>query len=71
MFDLDMKDMMFGQQKEAHGKTWVVVRYIRDGFYLAADSEAEFPAEIKLIKVEDEYKKAMEIRKQAEEESKT
>lgn len=56
-----------GQIKEAHGKTWIVIKHIRDGHYLAVEEGSAFPSDVKLILVESEYNAAVERKKKVEE----
>ena len=56
----DINDLIIGSRKIAHDSEWIVVRSLGKGFYLAAEADSQFPADIKLICVEDEHNKHKE-----------
>lgn len=44
--------LTLGSQKQAHGKRWIVVRYLGEGTYLAVDADTPPPTPVKLIQTE-------------------
>ena len=57
MFDIDFS---FGLTKQAHGKNWVVLKYLGKDYYLASELTNELPAEVKVIYAPDKREQAAE-----------
>ena len=51
MFDF-IEMMTVGTELEAHGKTWIQIKHIKEGWYLAAEKDAKAPAPVMMIFVE-------------------
>ena len=47
-----MQMFVVGQEKEAHGKVWIILYAINAGNYLAVEKDAELPATVQLIHIE-------------------
>ena len=43
-------EMAVGSELDAYGKEWVQIQYLKEGFYLAVEKNAEFPARVFVIR---------------------
>ncbi len=52
MFGDIFEMMTFGTELEANGKTWIQIKHLKDGWYLACEKDAKAPAPVMMIYVE-------------------
>lgn len=60
-------DMARGTTKEAHGKEWFILKTLGAGWYLAAEASDTFPADVKVILMQDEHDKYLKLRESVDE----
>jgi hypothetical protein len=64
MFDF-MDMLSFGKKIQSKGETWISIKYLHDGMYIAVREDALFPAPMYLVKEDKKEDKKEEVANEA------